>query len=161
LGKRRPELVTDRCAQRRAGGKDRVRIDVAPDVAGDIPFARHGEGLGDEGRIELPIPYDGGERRDQALVLTLRLTAAQRRHVVDQQVGGNGLHGLPAIEWIAVMRCQEPDVLGRDVGAELDRRREATVERRYRPFGDADELDGLDRPGERQYAVGKRATVSG
>ena len=64
----RADAVGDRGAQPVAGGGDRVGIDVAADLAGDVGLARQLQHLGAEGRLERLVLGDLAERVDERRV---------------------------------------------------------------------------------------------
>ena len=78
-------MQPDQRAQAVRGAEDRVGIDVAADLAGDVGFARRRQRLGDEGGLERLVGEDRGERVEQAFVQLRVLAGAQPRDVADQQ----------------------------------------------------------------------------
>ena len=62
VGERRAEPLADRGAQVPAGGKDRIGIDVAADLAGDVGLARRRQRQRDEGGLEFGVGEDRAER---------------------------------------------------------------------------------------------------
>ena len=90
---------------------------------------------------------------DQPVVATRRAAGVDRGDVVDQQPHRDRLQRLPAVERIAVMRGEEGKIVGVEIGVELDRRREAAVDRQHRAFGDAGELERVRRLGQHQHAA--------
>ncbi len=102
-----------------------------------------------------------GQRRHQPVVARRRLAGADRGDVVDQQPRRDRLQRLPAVERIAVVRGEEGEVVGRQVGDELDRRREAAIDRQHRPLGDAGE-DEASAPArvELDHAVARGLAVA-
>ena len=112
LGQRGAEPLADAGAQRLARGVDGVGIDVAADLAGDVAFARRGERQRDEGRLELLVGEDGGERGEQRVVAARRAAGADGGDIVDQQLRRDRLQRLPAVERIAVVGGEEIEIGG-------------------------------------------------
>src|SRR4029077_18996985 len=109
--------------------------------------------------FECRVGENGGERLQQALVLPWSSSGALSCHVVREQPSRQRLDRLPAIEWVAVVRGEEPQFVGRDIGDELDRRRKFAVERGYRRLGDVGEDKGLRGLGQREHAALKSAAI--
>ena len=146
-------------AQSRARRQDGVGIDVASDLAGDVGLAGKRERERHEGGLERRIGEDRGERVEQASILAHVLGGADRRYVVDQEPGRQRLHGLPAIEWIAIAGGEKTQVFGRLIGDELDRRGKTAIERRYRRFADIFEHECFGALGQRHYTALDHASV--
>ena len=53
-------------AQLRPRGKNRIRVNVPADVAGDVGFGGHQQGLGDERRLKSPVEQHGTQRFNEA-----------------------------------------------------------------------------------------------
>ena len=122
---------------------DRVRIDIAADLARDVALARRDKGQRDKSGLQRRVFKDGGERHHQPLIAARQFAGAQSRDIVDQQPHRNGLQRLPAVERIAVVRREEGKIVAVEIGDELDRRREAAIDRRHRTLGDAGECKFL------------------
>ena len=73
--------------------------------------------------------------------------------VVDQKPGRQRLQRLPAIERIGVARGEEAQLVGGEIGDELDRRRKSAVEREHRRLVDAAEHEGFGGLGQGQHAA--------
>ena len=99
------------------------------------------------------------ERRHQPFILARRRALAQRRDVVGQERHRQRLHRLPAVERIGIVRREEAQIVGLDRERQLDRRREAAIEREDRPLRDAGEDEALARLRQRQHAALERASV--
>ncbi len=145
VGDARPDLV--------AGRRDGVGIDVAADLAGDVGLARKLQHLGAEGRLELLVFGDIGERIDERDIegddlARCRVGGAQR-----QRAHGQRLRRLPAVERVGVGAQQEQQVGFREVDVEPHRRREAAQERGHRPAGDAVKDDRLAGLGELDHVA--------
>ena len=117
------EHGADLDTQRLAGAEDGVGIDVLADLAGDVAFAGRHQRQRDEGRLQRGILQDRGQRPHQLVVVARSFMRAQGVDVVDQQAHGDGLQRLPAVERIAVVGGEEGEIVGGEVGDELDRRR--------------------------------------
>ena len=145
------EMKSDQSAQAGAGAEDRIRVDVAPDLAGDIGLARRGQRLGDEGRLKCVVGENSGERIEQPFIHLRFLVRAQPRDIADQHRGRQRLHRLPAIERIAVARRQRTQIVRGEIGDELDRRGEAAIGRQRRPLRNVGEDKTLRRLVENQH----------
>ena len=53
------EMQSHERAERRAGAKDRIRIDIVSDLAGDVGFAGRAQRFGNESRFERFVRKDG------------------------------------------------------------------------------------------------------
>ena len=92
----------------------------------------------DEGGLERCVGEDRGKRVEQAFVDRAASCPARSAPTLStSSARGERLHRLPAVERIAVVRGEEAQVVGGEIGDELDRRREAAVEREHRALGDA------------------------
>ena len=164
-GQRGVEMQPDQRAKRRAGAEDRVGIDVAADLAGDVGFARRRQRLGDEGGLERPVGQDRRERVEQALVDLGLLAGAQPRHVADQERLASVCTACQRLNGSLSCAARQPQIVGDEIGGEPDRRREVAVDREHRPLGDAGEDEGLRRLVEHEHAaldllpVGERAAA--
>ena len=129
-----PRRVADRGAQRCARGEDRVGIDIAADLAGDVGLARQRQRERDEGGLQRTVGEDRAERRHQPVVRRALAPPPRRcRDVVGEERRiASVCTACQRLNGIAVVRGKETQIVGREVGDELDRRREAAVERRHR-----------------------------
>ena len=84
---------------------------------------------------------------------------AMRGDVLDQEGGRERLHRLPAVEAVAVMGGEEGEIAVAQIGRQLDRRREAAIERQHRPLVDAGEDEGLLRLRQRDDAALERGAA--
>ena len=160
----RADAIGDRLPQGVARRGDRVRVDVATDLAGDIRFAGEKEDLGPEGRFEGVVLGDLAEGVDQRRIDRARLACTDRRGSGDQRAVRQHLRRPPAVERIGVGPQQEEEFIRRQVDRQLHRRREAAEQRRDRGGRDSFEDDGLARLGEMDDVVddaGPRRRVPG
>ena len=135
--------LADRARQFAVGGEDRIGIDVATDLAGDVGRRRQAQHLRGEGRIGKGIALEedlqgfaelaGGRRQGRRISTGL---AGGHEHA-----GGDALERLPAVEGIAVGREQPQQVGIRQVEIEPSRGGEATHQRGDRRFRDILEGD--------------------
>ena len=154
--KRRPERTADRRAQVLPRGKDRVGIDIVSDLARDVGIARRRERERDEGRLERSVGQVRAERCDEPVVDARRAARPQRRDARRQKRHRQRLHRLPAVEGIAIVRRKETQIVGLDRQRQLDRRREAAIDRGDRRLGNTGEDEALARCRQLQHGALER-----
>ena len=106
-----------------------IRIDIACDRLRHIDFARQHQGEGAKGRIELVVAGGARELLGKARIEARLLAGADRLARVAQHGERDLLRRLPAVEGIRIAPDEEQPVLGREVGADMDRRRELAEDR--------------------------------
>src|SRR5262249_17817921 len=103
---------------------------------------------------------NGLERSDESGIVTRRLASSDSRGRVDEKAHRQRVHGLPAIERIAVMVGEETQILITDIDCQAHWRREAAIDRRHRTLLDPGEDIGGGRLIEREKAALDRRSVS-
>ena len=98
-----PQRSAERFAQRIAGEMDRVRIDICPNLPGQISLAGQRQRLRGEGRIGAPILDK--QTRCVAIAAGIRgfAASAQGGHGTQHKAGGVGLRSLPTIKGVYVV----------------------------------------------------------
>ena len=140
--------------------EDRVGIDVAADLAGDVGLARQRQRQRDEGRLERAVGQDRAERRQEARILRAApparsaATLSTSKRVASVCTACQRLNG--SASCAARKRRSSADRLATSlIGAEKPR-----LSERHRRFADVGEHEGLGGLGQRQHAALDRAPVA-
>ncbi len=111
-----------------AAGVNGIRVVIAADFAAYVGFARQGQHLRSERRLQSVVAGCCKQGVDERIVTGNRLAGTRFRCRLDEIVEGHRVQRLPACEEVGLVACDQRTLLGALRQMQIDGRGEAAIE---------------------------------